>query len=219
MVKVAKGALVEYAVAVPPLALLFDFNPETITRTRSVTISTGNAPGTRGGYAFRTPAETSRVAQGVSMEPESLSLEILLDASDRLDAGDAQAETLGVQPEIDVLRAMVEPKPQGPGGLLTLANLGLGGERAFQKSESPSVLLFVWGTHILPVFLKSVEVKEVAHFPLLVPYRANVTLGLQIIESDNPFYNAERLRQAAGAALQSARTAGAALKGLLSGVA
>lgn len=96
-------------------------------------------------------------------------MEILLDATDRMNDGDGIASQFGVEPELDTLRSMVEPKSQGPGGLQTLASLGLGGQRAFQRSESASVLLLVWGTHILPVFLTSVEITEQAHLPSLVP--------------------------------------------------
>jgi len=67
------------------------------------------------------------------------------------------------------------------------------------------VLLLVWGTHILPVFMNSVQVEETAHLPTLVPYRANVTLGFQVIESNNPFYTVEKVRQAVGAALNLAQ--------------
>lgn len=214
MINVTRGMLVEYALSLPPTILVFDFNPTTLTRRRTVTVRTGNAPGTRGGYDFTLPTETPRVAQGVSVQPESFTIKILLDATDRMDAGDAIASRLGVQPELDTLRTMVEPKTQGPGGLQVLSSLGLGGTRAFQRNEVPSVLLFVWGTHILPVFLTSVSIEEKAHLPSLVPYRAEATLGLQVIESSNPFYLAEQVRQLMGAALNTGRTIGAAVGGL-----
>ncbi len=215
MLNVTKGVLVEYALSVPPLALVFDFNPESITRTRTVNITTGNAPGTRGGYDFALPTETPRASQGVSVEPESLSIVILLDVTDRMNEGEPIATQFGIEPELDTLRTMVEPKAQGPGGLQTLASLGLGGERAFQRNETASVLLFVWGSHVLPVFLNNVSVEEMAHFPSLVPYRAKATLGMQVIEGNNPFYEVEKIRQVVSAALNTGRTVAAALGGVL----
>ncbi|MFZ7127174.1 MAG: hypothetical protein ACOWWM_13555 [Desulfobacterales bacterium] len=206
MLNVTKGMLVEYALSIPPLALVFEFNPRTITRTRTITLSTGNAPGTRGGYDFALPTETPRVAQGVSVQPESFSIEILLDATDRMNDGEPIAAQLGIQPELDTLRTMVEPKSQGPAGVQTLASLGLGGRRAFQRHESASVLLLVWGLHILPVFLTSVNITEEAHLPSLIPYRARATLSLQVIEGENPFFLVEKARQVAGAALNTGRT-------------
>ncbi len=206
MLNTIKGMLIEYALSLPPLVLVFEFNPERLTRTRSITLRTGNAPGTRGGYDFALPTETPRVAQGVTVQPESFSIDILLDATDRMNEGEPIATQFGVEPELDTLRTMVEPKSQGPGGLQTLSSLGLGGERAFQRSESASVLLLVWGTHILPVFLTSVQIAEQAHLPSLVPYRAKATLSMQVIEGNNPFYTVEKVRQVIGAALNTGRT-------------
>lgn len=206
MLNTTKGILVEYALAIPPLVLVFEFNPQSLTRTRTITLKTGSAPGTRGGYDFLLPTETPRVAQGVTVEPESFSMEILLDVTDRMNDGEVIATTFGAGPELDALRSMVEPKSQGPLGLQTLSSLGLGGDRAFQRSESASVLLLVWGTHILPVFLTSVQVTEEAHLPSLIPYRARATLSMQIIEGNNPFYQVEKVRQVLGAALNTGRT-------------
>ena len=202
---VSRGALVEYGMSVPPLVLEFESNPETISRTRSVTITTGNAPGTKGGYDFAYPWETNRVAQGVSVEPEQFSLDILVDATDRMADKNHPAHIIaadfGIEPDLDTLRSMVEPKTQGPGGVQQLAGLGLGGQRAFARDEFPSVLLLVWGSHVLPVFLTSVQVEEVSHLPNLKPYRANVNLSFQVIEGNNPFFKVEKVRQAAGAAM------------------
>lgn len=206
MLNTAKGILVEYALAIPPLVLVFEFNPQSLSRSRSITLKTGNAPGTRGGYDFLLPTETPRVSQGVTVDPETFSIEILIDASDRMNDGEVIATQFGIEPELDTLRTMVEPKSQGPAGLQTLSSLGLGNERAFQRNESASVLLLVWGTHILPVFLTGVQVTEEAHLPSLVPYRARATLSMQVIEGNNPFYEVEKVRQVLGAALNTGRT-------------
>lgn len=209
-----RAALVEYTPALPPLALVFDFNPQTLSRTRSVTLRADRPPGQRG-YDFTSPADSGRVAQGVAVQPETFTIDVLLDASDGLDAGDSVAQSFGVEPALDVLRSMVEPKTQGPAGLQLLASLGAGSGHAFQQAEAPSVLLFTWGTHVLPVFLTSVKVDERAHLPSLAPYRANVSLTMQVIEGRNPFYLAEQLRQTAGSALGAGQAIGAAVGGLL----
>jgi hypothetical protein len=199
-----KGVIFEYGLQIPPLALVFTFNPQDISRTRSVTVKTGNAPGARGGYDFVSPLETARVAQGVEMQAESFSITILLDATDRLNDGDRVARIYGVQPQIDTLRTMAEPKTQGPGGAQILGALGLGGARAFERQEVASVLVFAWGVQLLPVFLTSVTQKETMHLPSLAPYRAEMGLTMQVIESANPFFMADRVRQTLGTALNTA---------------
>ncbi len=205
MIKVTKGLLIEYALAIPPLALAFDFNPQSVSRTRTVTITTGSTPATRGGYDFALPTEAPRASQSVTMEAETFSIKILLDATDRMDEGEPIATKFGIQPEIDTLRSMVEPKSQGPGGVQLLASLGAGGDCAVSNMQHASVLLFVWGLRILPVFLKSVQIDEQAHLPSLIPYRAEATLQMQVIESSNPFYDIETLRQVVSSAVNTVR--------------
>lgn len=203
-----RGMLIEYGLSVPPLALVFAFNPQQITRSRSVTVKTGGSASARGGYDFTSPLETARASQGVELKAETLQLDILIDATDKFNKGEALAQTVGIQPQLDTLRSMVEPKSQGPGGVQLLASIGAGGDRAFQKHESASVILFTWGAIILPVFLTGITQKEVMHLPSLLPYRAEVQLSMQVIESDNPFYRADKIRQTAMTALNVAQIGG-----------
>ncbi|NTU43092.1 MAG: hypothetical protein HGA78_08570 [Nitrospirales bacterium] len=187
--------MIEYADGIGQLTLEFEFNPAGITRTRSVTVKSGGAPGSRGGYDFMSPSEAVRAAQGVSVNAESFSIKILLDATDRMAADDPVASSFGVQPELDVIRTMLEPKPQAPEGASTLAALGQGGSRGVSRHQFPSVLLFKWGLQVLPVFMTKAQIEVKEYLPTLVPYRAEATLDLQIIESRNPFYDAELKRQ------------------------
>ncbi|WP_298291104.1 hypothetical protein [uncultured Litoreibacter sp.] len=196
-----RGMLFEYGLSLPPLALVFKFNPQDISRSRTVTVKTGDAPGSRGGYDFVSPLETSRVSQGVEMQAESFSIDIMLDATDELNDGDGIAKTFGVQPQIDTLRSMAEPKTQGPSGVKVLSSLGMPGARAFERQEVASVLIFAWGMQLLPVFLTGVTQKEVLHLPNLMPYRADMGLTFQVIESANPFFMADKVRQTMGTAL------------------
>lgn len=92
---------VEYALAVPPLVLVFELNPKTLSHNRTVVTNTGSTLGTRGDYSFTLPTETPRVAQGVEVEPETVSIQVLLDATDRMDQDEAVARELGIQPEME----------------------------------------------------------------------------------------------------------------------
>jgi hypothetical protein len=212
-VPTVRAALIEYAISVPPLAVAFDLNPTRLSRSRSVQLSAERPPGSRG-YDFTTPADVAQVAQGVSVQPEQFTIEVLFDATDRMSDRDPVALAAGIEPELDVLRTMLEPRTQGPGGLRLLARLSATNARAFQRDQSASVLLFVWGSHVLPVFLTNVRVDETAHLPTLVPYRADVSLTMQVIEGRNPFWRAEQVRRALGAALHTPRTVDAMLGSL-----
>lgn len=199
-----RGVLVEFTEASDPLELRFEFNPSTLSRTRSVTIRTGGAPGTVGGYDFADQSEVPRASQGVTVQPETMTMKILLDATDRMNAGDETASQFGVQPEIDILRAMLEPKAQGPEGARTLAALGSAEPRAFARQQFASVLLFRWGAVELPVFMTQARVDGKEFLPSLYPYRAEATLTLQVIESQNPIYEKEVKRLSASASDRAA---------------
>jgi hypothetical protein len=190
-----RGSLVEYANTKTPLKLEFEFNPTSLTRARSITLKNGGSQGTRGGYDFQNEAESARAALGVTVNAETITLKILLDATDRMDSGDANAHENGVQPEIDVIRSMVEPKAQTPEGARTLSALGQGSQRAFDRQQYASVLLFSWGMHTLPVFMTQAQIELKEFLPNLLPYRAEASLTLQIIESNNPYYVDELKRQ------------------------
>ncbi len=196
--KVTRGILCEYTNTDNPLELHFEFNPSSITRTRSVEIKFGEGQTTTGGRDFHKPKEVPRVTQGATVKAESFTVKILLDATDRMNAGDKEAQLKGVQPELDILYCMVEPKLQAPDGATTLAALGEGGS-AGQSQPYPSVLEFHWGDQILPVLMTQLQFDVKEYLPSLLPYRAEATLTLQIIQSDNEFYTPEIKRVFASA--------------------
>ncbi len=186
--RVTRGVLKEHTGGDNPLELHFEFNPSTITRSRAIEIEFGEGQATAGGRDFSGTSEIARVAQGATVKAESFTLKILLDATDRMNADDSDANTKGVQPELDILYSMVEPKLQAPDGASTLAALSGEGSDA---QPYPSVLLFSWGAQVLPVFMTQVQFEVNAYLPSLVPYRAEATLTLQVIQSRNDYYTTE----------------------------
>lgn len=195
-----RGALIEYTLADLPRVLVFDYNPSTLRYDHRFTNPSAKTPGVRGG-SFDSAEDTMRATQGARVEPQAFSIAILLDASDRIAHGDPLAARYGVEPELDTLRAMHEPRSQAPAGAQVLSLLGHGGKRSHQSAESLPVLLFVWGSHVLPVLLRWVDIEELAHLPSLTPLRAKATLDFEILEGDNPFYRVESLRRLASAAI------------------
>ncbi|MCL2161449.1 MAG: hypothetical protein FWH56_06130 [Betaproteobacteria bacterium] len=198
--RVTRGTIFEYGLTSGLLMLDFEFNPSSITRTRTVSTKMGGLPGMRGGYDFQTPSEALRAVQGISVQPETLNFKILIDATDRMNAGDKIASAVGIQPELDVLRSMMEPKSQQPPGAAVLSALGANNEKSFPQYQALSVLIFKWGVHILPVFMTRAQIETKQFLPTLIPYRAEVSLDLQVIESENPFYITEAIRRSASMA-------------------
>lgn len=190
-----KGVLVEYSEAADAIVLPFQYNMETLTRTRGTSLEIAGNRGVGTEFAFATPEETPRVMQNAALEDESLSIELIFSAGDYMDRAGWDIGRDGLAPVLDALRSLVEPRSQRPGTMRMMGELGLLGGRAFERDVSPSVVLFVIGTQILPVAMKSVSYTVEQFYPNLAPILARAQITMQIIEVHNPFIFAERLRQ------------------------
>ena len=66
--KVARGFLVEFTNGDNGIELHFEFNPSSITRTRSVDIKFGEGQANTGGRDFQSASEVPRVTQGATVK-------------------------------------------------------------------------------------------------------------------------------------------------------
>jgi len=182
--KLLKGALVDSNIlAVPPLIVSFQFNPETITRRRFATL---RDPDARLANPTNTPpTEAMGEAQTTIVPPEAISLDIRLDATDALEQGDPVAGQLGVLPALSALEMMITPRAQSLfGGVL-----GLSADFGFGSREDTPVVIFVWGRQrVLPVRITDMNIQEAEYNTLLNPTRVTISVSLQVLEGANPFY-------------------------------
>lgn len=182
MAVLLKGALIEYGsdfLGPLPNVVVFQFNPERVTRTLEI-------PQRPAGAASR---ETSQAGE---IPVERLSLTAKFSASDLLASNDPLARASGVGTYLAALELMANPKA-AEGGLLGAAidaigdALGGGGDDATQPipRESYPKLIFLWGvTRVLPVMLTSMSITE-THFDFLLnPVEAEVEIGLTVIKPD-----------------------------------
>ena len=95
--KLLKGAFVDSnLLAFPPLIVPFQFNPDRLTRRRSTRIQ---SPRSRRGLEEDLPEEEALgEAQTTLTEPETITMDIRLDAADAMEAGDPIAGEFGVLP-------------------------------------------------------------------------------------------------------------------------
>jgi hypothetical protein len=224
--KILRGAFVEYGLSIPPLIVPFQFNPIELSRKRTLTYT---VPGWRQelendlAEKFKMEARTIslrdfhkeykdlgliRDIQQVSIQEESIDVEIRLDASDKLDEGDFITEQFGVAPQLAALEMMVYPKEES----LLGAALGslLGGMKGFSftKGENPPMVLFIWGRkRVLPVNITSMNVKETEFSTDLNPLRAAVSVNLTVIEGPNPAYTYSKVMKEVMAVLNLANIA------------
>jgi hypothetical protein len=125
-----------------------------------------------------------RDAQQVTVAPESLSFEIRLDATDKLNEGDALTEQHGIAPQLATLELMVLPKGESIFG--EVVDRLLPGGFSFTGTKKPPMILFVWGRRrVLPVNINNLQVTETEFSANLDPIRATVAVNLTVIEGTN----------------------------------
>ncbi len=182
--KLLKGALIEFSerfIGPVPNVIVFQYNPETMTRALEVWSQGGGGEST-------TSNETSHTAQPFD-PPETFTLTLELDATDALEnpAAHPVAFISGVADRIAAMEMLLYPQGDSLlGGLMgsISSSLGLGGSGAAQPVPRGTVpvVLFVWGPgRIIPVRITTFSVEEQAYSPLLYPIQAKVSLGLKIL--------------------------------------
>src|ERR1051326_6107705 len=122
--RILRGPFVEFGLSLPPLAVVFQFNPLQLTRNRSLTFAAPNTQDTVPGQAAA-PRRTLRQFHGqfsslldlqkeqlVTVQEQTIGFDIRLDASDKLDARDPVTGQFGIAPQIATLELMVYPKDE-----------------------------------------------------------------------------------------------------------
>jgi len=179
-----RGALIEYAsdfFGPLPNLVIFQFNPDTLSRN----ISIPERP---------TGATSRETSQAGNIPVERITLTAHFSAADQLNTGNIIAQELGIGPQLAALEKMVYPSNL-IGELLGEAldkigdALGLGGDDDVPKQPIPREkyprILFIWGkTRVLPVLLESMSITEQQYDSSLNPIQAEVALGLAV--ASNP---------------------------------
>lgn len=177
-----KGALVEYGVGLAskiPNIVIFQFNPETITRTLEI-------PARPSGAGLR------EVNQAGDIPVEKITLVAHFSTQEETTRTNPVSVAFGIGPQLAALDKLV--RPTGPiSGLIGKAvdkigslfsDNGDGGTQSIPRESYPRVL-FVWGlTRVLPVTIDSLSVVEKQYDSLLNPTLAEVTITMTAITPD-----------------------------------
>ena len=176
-----RGALIEYGsdfMGPIPNVVIFQFNPETLTRTVQIP-----------------PRPTSGTARETTQagEPavEKITLKASFSAADEFGENKALARLFGVGTRLAALEKMVYPSNDLLGaigaaiGALTGA---LGGDtdprQPIPREKYPRIL-FIWGVYrVLPVVLESMSITEQQYDFLLNPVQAEVSITMAVNAND-----------------------------------
>lgn len=149
--------------------ILFQYNPDTLERSLEPRQGASGEGGDR--------SEALRL-NGPPVE--TIKVEIEIDATDALAAGEAGAREAGVYPQLSALEMLVYPK-----SALTIANTILLAAGTIEVLPPTAPLtVFVWGPkRAVPVKLTEFSITEEAYDAALNPIRAKVSLGMRVLST------------------------------------
>jgi hypothetical protein len=167
-----KGAFVNLGAGILgalPNVVVFQFNPDRVTRTPRLVLPMPPSSGAGSHDAHQQPAEPS----------ESYSFTLRLDASDQLAQGNPLAARNGILPALSALELLMVPKSSLT---IDLHRLSGGSRPHTHPPELLPTVLFFWGRfRILPVNITSLSITETEYDPQLNPVRAEVTVNLEVL--------------------------------------
>jgi hypothetical protein len=198
----------------PPKVIPFQYNPDQLSR--SLAHRTAPADPSNAGAARE---ETFRV---LGPPVETLSLSVVLNATDQLEHPEQNAEvaTNGLHPTLAALELLLYPPSTQ---VTTNRALAAGGSVQICPADLPFTLL-VWGkSRVVPIRLKEFSIVEEAFDPALNPIQAKVDLRMQVLtymelKEDTlgfSIYLAYQAQKEALAALARPGAAAGAIRGLI----
>ncbi len=176
-----RGALIEYGtdlIGPIPNVVIFQFNPETLSRALQVPPRPTGA----------TQRETTQAGEKTF---EKISFKAHFSAANMLDEDKVLARLFGIGPQLAALEKMVLPSAK-LAGLLGAVIDKIAGAAAPPAPPAQPVprekyprILFIWGpTRVLPVTIDSMTIAEQEYDFLLNPVRAEVDITLSVIAID-----------------------------------
>jgi hypothetical protein len=145
--------------------IVLQYNPDTLSRTLQP-------------QAVKEGGDRSEALRLTGPPIETIKLDAEIDATDRLEAADAQATQVGIHPLLASLEMIVYPPSAQLQANNTLAQSGT-------LEIAPmigSLTLFIWSKNrIVPVRLTDFSITEEAFDPALNPIRAKVSLGMRVL--------------------------------------
>ena len=176
-----RGALIEYGtdlIGPIPNVVIFQFNPESLTRALQVPSRPTGA----------TQRETTQAGEKTF---EKISFKAHFSAANMLDEDKLLARLFGIGPQLAALEKMVLPSAK-LAGLLGAVIDKIAGAAAPPAPPAQPVprekyprILFIWGpTRVLPVTIDSMTIAEQEYDFMLNPVRAEVDITLSVIAID-----------------------------------
>ena len=170
-----RGALIEYGsdfLGPIPNIVIFQFNPETLSRTIKI-------PSRPNHDRDKNPSQAG------DPPTEQITLKASFSAADEMDKDKFLARQFGVGTRLAALEKMAHPLGQDSnviGAALSQAiGLGSGGTKQPIPPETYPRILFIWGKYrVLPVIIESMSITEQQYDYSLNPVQAEVSITMSV---------------------------------------
>ena len=164
--RLINGAIVGLDALSPrPSVIIFQYNPDTVTRTLTA-LTSGENP------------DQGEVLRLKGPPQESIKLDVEIDAADQLEKAVPPATMLGLYPALAAPELLLYPPSKRMIANEALLNIGI---IEVIQPEAP-LTVFAWGRNrVLPVRLTQFTITEEAFDPQLNPIRAKVSLDLRVL--------------------------------------
>jgi hypothetical protein len=150
--------------------ITLQYNPDTLSRSLQIKGVGGDG------------AEFSEAMRLKGPPVETIKLEAEIDATDKLEAGDATAQQLGLHAQLAQFETLVYPTT----GRLRSNNSEASSGSLEIITSNKDLLLFVWSrTRILPVRITEFSVTEEGFDAALNPLRAKLSIGMRVLTVDD----------------------------------
>lgn len=150
--------------------IVLQYNPETLQRSLQIKGVGGDG------------AEFSEAMRLKGPPVETIKLEAEIDATDKLETGDATVQQLGLHAQLAQFETLVYPTTRTLRSNNAEANAG----SLEIITSSKDLLLFVWShTRILPVRITEFSVTEEGFDAALNPLRAKLSMSLRVLTVDD----------------------------------
>src|SRR4051794_33121297 len=161
--KILRGAFVEFGLSLPPLIVVFQFNPMQLTRNRELSFDFPNPlPPRRGRDGAGGSAEANRKSlrqyhnrftdllklqkgQLVTVQEQTIAFEMRLDASAGLDEANAITRQFGIARALAPRELVANPKKEGVLAGALAGSLAPKPGHSFPRGGSPPLVLFIFG--------------------------------------------------------------------------
>lgn len=150
--------------------IVLQYNPDTLTRSLQIKGVGGDS------------SEFSESMRLKGPPVESIKLEAEIDATDKLETGDATTNDIGLHAQLALLETLVYPASTDLRANNAEASAGSIEIISMQKP----LTLFVWSkTRVLPVRITEFSITEESFDAALNPIRAKISLGMRVLTVDD----------------------------------